>query len=289
MPRKRIEWKLKTGAIRLGERTLIAGTLCVAPDAPAGSGGFGDPDKAYARALELAGAGADFVGISAESFHAGSARVSEAEELRRLVPALKRLKNECPVPICVETSRPAVAEKAFALGAEIVRDPSGLTFEPDLAGVVSRHNAALILQHMRGRPESWQRLGSMADPAGAVTEELRAALGRAIRAGIDKHRLVVNPGLGMGKRKEQNSEILLRLDLLAGLDAALEVSPDGQAFLASPPVEPGTATATAGAVMAVLRGAHIVCLSAVEAILPAIRVADAVLLQSDYALWQRGQ
>jgi dihydropteroate synthase len=279
MPRKRIDWKLRTGIIRLGERTLVSGSLSVAPDAPGEGGRFSDPDRAFVRAMELAEKGADLIEIAAETFHPGKPQISEAEELRRVTPVLKRLKGKCPVPLCVVTYKPGVAEKALTLGAEIIKDPTGLTFEPDLAAVVSRHNAAFILQHMRGRPESWPRLGGMPDPAGAVAEELRAALGRAIRAGIDKHRMVVNPGFGMGKRKEQNSGILLRLDLLAALDAALEVSPGGQAFAAIPPVEPCLATATAAAVMAVLRGAHIVCVPDVDLITPALRITDGVLLQ----------
>jgi dihydropteroate synthase len=275
MPRKRIEWKLRHDMIRLGERTIVAGAINVAPE----NGHYADPDRAYVRAMELVDQCADFIEIGAESLRQGAAFVSEAEELRRLVPVLKRLKGKCPVPLCVETCKAAVAEKALSLGVDIIKDPTGLTSEADLVKVVARHNAGFILQHMRGRPESWARLGGMADPAGVIAEELHAALGRAIRGGIDKQRLVVDPGLGMGKRKEQNSEILLHLDLLAKLDAALQVSPAGQPFVASPPVEPSTATATAAAVMAVLRGAHIIRVPDVAAILPALRVTDAVLIQ----------
>src|ERR1051326_7174289 len=147
--RKIFFWKLKKREIKLGERTALMGVLNVTPDSFSDGGKYSDPDRAFARALELEEQGADIVDIGAESTKPGSARISAAEEMRRLVPVLKRLKDQLGVPISVDTYKAEVAERALELGAEIINDPSGLTFEPQLARVVSNHNAGLVVNHMR--------------------------------------------------------------------------------------------------------------------------------------------
>src|SRR5712691_6973921 len=139
--------------IQLGERTLIVGVLNVTPDSFSDGGKYSDPDRAFARAVEMEEEGADLIDIGAESTRPGSVRISEAEELRRLVPVLKRLRNKLTVPLSVDTYKSAVAEKALELGADIINDPSALTFDPDLARTVAQANAGLILNHMRGSPE----------------------------------------------------------------------------------------------------------------------------------------
>src|SRR5689334_23588516 len=130
---KRYRWKLASPEITLGERTQVMGILNVTPDSFSDGGNYLDPDRAFARALELEDQGADIIDIGAESTKPGSARISEAEELRRLVPVLKRLRGKLTVPISVDTYKSAVAEKALEHGAEIINDPSALTFDADLA------------------------------------------------------------------------------------------------------------------------------------------------------------
>src|SRR5215813_3155976 len=133
MTRKRFIWKLKDREITLGDRTHLVAILNVTPDSFSDGGKYMDPDRAYARALEIEELGADIIDIGAESTHPGSERVSEAEELRRLVPVLKRLHNKLGIPISIDTYKANVAEKALDLGAEIINDPSALTFDPLLA------------------------------------------------------------------------------------------------------------------------------------------------------------
>ena len=133
MTRRHFVWKLKTRELLLGERTLLMGVLNVTPDSFSDGGKYLDPDRAFARAIELEEQGADIIDIGAESTKPGSARISEAEELRRLIPVLKRLRGKLAVPISVDTYKSVVAEKALEHGAEIINDPSGLTFDPQLA------------------------------------------------------------------------------------------------------------------------------------------------------------
>ena len=208
---------------------------------------------------------------------AGSLRVPEAEELRRLVPVLKRLRGRLLLPICVETYKAAVAAKAIEYGAEIIKDPFALVQDPDLAKVVAQHDAGLVIQHMRGTPESWAKLPGMMDPVGTLLTEIKASLSRAVRQGVQPQRIVLDPGLGMGLRKEQNSEVIRHLDRFFEAGVPLQVSPTGKAYATSPTLEPSFSMAVAAAVAAILRGASILRVHDVAAIRPAILTADELL------------
>ena len=274
MLRKKVDWKIKNETYHLGDRTFLVGAINVTPDSVIDGGKYEDPDRAFVRAIELIDQGADFIELGAESIRQGSKRISEAEELRRLVPILKRLKGKVAVPIIVETYKPAVAEKAIEHGATVIKDSTGLTLEPDLAKIVTRYDAGFIMQHMRGAPETWAKLPSFQDPVGMIAAEMNAALNRAGRAGVLRERLVVDPGLGIGKRKEANTEILVGLDAFNQYHLPIQVSPSGKPFNAAVTVEPSDTTTIAAVTMAVLRGAHLIRVHDVALVRPAVLIAD---------------
>jgi len=275
--RKLFYWKLKKREIKLGERTVLMGVLNVTPDSFTDGGKYSDPDRAFARALELEEQGADIIDIGAESTRPGSARISAAEEMRRLIPVLKRLKDRLTIPISVDTFKAEVAERALELGVEIINDPSGLTWEPQLARTVSNHDAGLVVNHMRGRPETWAKLAPMPDPMANIMHDLDAAVSRTRGVGIDRSRIVIDPGIGFGKRKEQNSVILGRLGEMSSLDLPILVGPSRKHFL-SHETEQETRFATAAAVTAcVLGGAHVVRVHDVREMRAAADVADEIL------------
>ena len=132
MTRTRSNWKVRDHVFTIGERTLIMGVVNVTPDSFSDGGRFLDPDAAAAHAMLLEQQGADIIDIGAESTRPGSERINAGEELRRLVPVLKRLKNKLSIPISVDTYKAEVAEKALEHGASIINDVSALTWEPDL-------------------------------------------------------------------------------------------------------------------------------------------------------------
>lgn len=279
MIRKRFVWKMRDREITLGDRTLIVAILNVTPDSFSDGGLYQDPDRAYARALELESLGADIIDIGAESTRPGSERISEAEELRRLVPVLKRLRGHLTIPLCVDTYKAAVAAKALELGVEIINDPSGLTFDPQLAKVVANADAALILNHMRGTPETWSRMPPLKNPMGAVCNDLAASVHRAIRFHVDRMRLAVDPGLGFGKRKEENSRVLAELPQLAKLlDLPVMVGPSRKSFLRQETDLETTFASAAAVVASVLNGAHMVRVHDVKEMAAAARIADNILL-----------
>src|SRR5579875_2213213 len=150
MLRRRFEWRLRDKVLQLGDRTRIAGVLNVTPDSFSDGGRYSDPDRALARALELEDEGADIVDIGAESTRPGSQRISEAEELRRLIPVLKRVRDKLAVPISVDTYKSGVAEKALEHGAEIINDPTGNLLDLQLPKVVTKYDPGLIINQMQG-------------------------------------------------------------------------------------------------------------------------------------------
>ncbi|MEO8658880.1 MAG: dihydropteroate synthase [Bryobacteraceae bacterium] len=277
MTRKRFEWKLRERTLPLGDRTLLMGILNVTPDSFSDGGKYADPDSAYARAMELEEQGADIIDIGAESTRPGSPRISEAEELRRLVPVLKRLRNELSIPISVDTYKSAVAEKAMEYGAEIINDPSSLTIDPLVAKVAAQYDAGLVLNHMRGTPETWAKLPPIPDLVGTLLHDIDAAVSRARRAGVERGRVVIDPGLGFGKRKEQNAEILAHLGELARLEMPILVGPSRKSFLVQQ-TDALTMIASAAAVTAaILGGAHIVRVHDVIEMGVAAALADMVV------------
>jgi dihydropteroate synthase len=285
MKRRPFVWKIRDRELLTGERTLIMGVLNVTPDSFSDGGRYSDPDAAFARAVELEEQGADIIDIGGESTRPGSKPTAEAEELRRLIPVLKRLRGRLAVPISVDTYKSGVAEKALDHGADIINDPSGLTFDPQLARAAANQNAGLIVNHMRGTPETWAKLPPLKDVLGAIRHDLDASVHRAIGARVDRTRIAIDPGLGFGKRKEQNAEILARLYELNELELPILVGPSRKSFL--PRTDEAVANqvakeliecATAAAVTAaILGGAHMVRVHDVAAMKAVVQVADQVL------------
>lgn len=275
---KRYMMKLEERELQLGDRPLLVGVLNVTPDSFSDGGKYLDPDHAFAHAFAMEEAGADIIDIGAESTRPGAPRISEAEELRRLVPVLKRLKNKLGVPIMVDTYKAAVAEKAIEHGAELINDASGLTLDPGLAKAVAQRDVGLVINHMRGTPDSWAKLPPMADPMGGVIFDLGASISRAVRAGVDRSRIIVDPGLGFGKRKEQNFTLIQMLPAMAKhLELPIMIGPSRKSFLgAFDPKKPDYATAAVVAAC-VLHGAHMIRVHDVEAMRIVAQTADATL------------
>jgi dihydropteroate synthase len=256
MPRKRHIWMVRDGEIALGERTLAMAIVQT-----------GDPERVYARALRADEAGAGVVLLQ------GEIRPPDEEaELRRLSPALKRLRGNIAALLAVATSRSAVAARALDLGAHIVYDAGALSFDPHLARVIAQSRAGLVLAHLRGRPENWARQAPAPDIVALVSRDLEAARMRARRAGVDPHQIVCDPGLGLGKRKEENAALIARLGEIAATLAPVfvcEPPPGG----ARPPA-PGALAAMMAA--AVIGGAYGLGVHDVEGVAGALAEADLI-------------
>ena len=269
----------------LGARTLIMGVLNVTPDSFSDGGKFLSVNDAVAAAVEMQRAGADILDIGAESTRPGSIGVSAAEELARLLPVLESLRGRLKIPISVDTRKASVAEIALGAGAEILNDVSGLQHDARLAEVAARHRVPLILMHMRGTPETMQKLPFARDAVRDVTTGLRASIAMARRAGVAKSQIIVDPGIGFGKSFAQNYELLAKLPLLARLGYPLLVGTSRKGFIGktlaskagkpAPPEERVWGTA-ATVTASILGGAHIVRVHDVKEMALVSRVADEI-------------
>lgn len=268
MSRPTLVWKFGNEAMRLGERTFLAGAVPL---------NASDAGQAVEQAFRLEEQGADFIELQADVWVGGKAPISAEAELLRIVPVIKKLIPKLTIPLAVETSKSEVARRTIELGAKIIADPSTLTFDVNLARIVAEGNAGLIIRHLRGVPEQWPKLGTPKDIVQAVLEELSAAVSRAARGGLPKASVVVDPGFGLGKRKEQNSLLLAELGILHRLKAPVMACLSRQSFVTTPAVEPSDLMTAGTATAAVLKGAHILRLEDISAARDAILAADGLL------------
>ena len=285
-PRKLFRLKLHSRTLVLGERTLIMGVLNVTPDSFSDGGKFFSLKRAVEGALAMERAGADILDIGAESTRPGSAGISAAEELQRLLPVLEALRTRLKIPISVDTQKAGVAEIALGAGAAILNDISGLKNDPRMAEVAAKLGVPLILMHMRGTPRTMQKQPFAKNVLKDVTAGLRYSLAIARRAGVRRSQIILDPGIGFGKSFRQNYELLARLPELAKLGYPLLVGTSRKGFLGATlasrgkPAPPkariwGTAaTVTAS----ILGGAHIVRVHDVAEMAQVARVADELRL-----------
>jgi dihydropteroate synthase len=267
--------------LQLGARTLVMGIINVTPDSFSDGGLLVDAGRAIEAGVQMVAAGADILDIGGESTRPGALPLSEDEERRRVLPVVQALAGKVTVPLSIDTYKASVADAALHAGATIVNDISGLRYEPDLAGVVSRRNAALVLMHTRGRSKDMYEQAMYHDVVDEVRDELRESLAFAASAGVAPDRLLVDPGLGFAKQPAHSYELLARLSELAELGRPLLVGASRKRFLTRPSDDDLTAVGrdwpTAAAVAAsVLQGAHIVRVHAVREMLPVVRVADEI-------------
>lgn len=280
-PRNRFTIQLPTGtSLQLGERTLVMGILNITPDSFAGGGARMDPDRAIADALQMVRDGADILDIGGESTRPGAPMLDADEEWRRVRPVLEGLRGRVTVPISIDTYKAVVAEAAIALGATIVNDISGFTYDPALPGVVAKSKTAAILMHNRGRSTNIYEFAKYADVMGEITRELGARVDAAERAGVSGAAIIVDPGYGFAKRAGHTLEALARLDELATLGCPILSGPSRKSFLKTslgdvPPAERlwGTAAAVTASILA---GAHIVRVHDVKEMAQVARTADAI-------------
>lgn len=219
------------GELRLDGPPLLMGVVNVTPDSFSDGGRYLEPEAACRRAWELIDQGADIIDLGAESTRPGAEPVPADEELGRLLPVLKALAVDCPVPISVDTYKAAVAEVALGEGADLINDVSGLTFDPSLAAVVARNGAPIVLVHTLGWPETMQHDPRYRWLVADVLERLAASVRRAGEAGIPLERCLIDPGLGFGKTFAHNEQLIESLPTLRQLGRPVVVGPSRKAFI----------------------------------------------------------
>ncbi len=276
-----------------GRRTYVMGILNLTPDSFSGDGLLQGGDIVSA-ALEQAGrflaAGAEMLDLGGESTRPGSQPVTAAEELERVLPALRAVRAAHPdVILSIDTYKAEVAEAALAAGADWVNDIWGLRADPALAEVVARHNVPVVLMHNRSRPanaELQERLGgryvgmTYDDLIGEVCRELMESIQLARKAGIPDAHIILDPGIGFGKTVEQNLELINRLNMFKASGFPVLLGASRKSFIGYtldlPPEQRLEGTAAAVAV-GIVRGADIIRVHDVETMSRVARMVDAIV------------
>lgn len=276
-----------------GERTYLMGILNVTPDSFSGDGlldGEGKGEDAVEVARRFLKAGVDILDVGGESTRPGSQPVGVEEELRRVLPVIEAVKSESPdALISIDTYKSIVAEEALKAGASIVNDVWGLRADPELGIVVARAHAPVVLMHNRSKPTNvevrdWLGNAYLAAEYQDLIEDIKCDLMDSVtiarNAGIPDERIILDPGIGFGKTVEQNIALIWRLGELRLLGFPVLIGPSRKSFIGYtldlPPDKRLEGTAACVAV-GITRGADIVRVHDVDAMMRVVRMTDAIV------------
>jgi len=208
-------WKCRDLEFRLGKHPLIMGILNLTPDSFSDGGRYNSPDAAIQRAQNMIDQGADIIDIGGESTRPGAEPVSAEQEIARILPVIRVLAQNPKAVMSVDTCKSSVAEAALKAGAHIINDVTGLTGDRNMAEVVQRYRAGLVIMHMQGTPRTMQLDPSYQDVVREVSDFLAGQIGVARGIGISIEQVVVDPGIGFGKTLEHNLELLRNISRIA--------------------------------------------------------------------------
>ncbi|MGZ8385711.1 MAG: dihydropteroate synthase [Nitrospira sp.] len=255
------------------------GVVNVTTDSFYDGGRYVESERAIAHALELVQQGADIIDVGGESTRPGACSVSEQDELAHVIPVVKGLVHRVSVPISIDTTKSRVAEVALDCGASIINDVSALRQDPAMPSVIARFDAAVVLMHMQGTPQTMQQSPQYSDVVGEVVRFLAGRVQMALRAGIAGTNILLDPGFGFGKLVNHNLDLLNGLSAIAALNRPVLVGLSRKAFIGNvvdrtvEHREWGTAAAVA---LAVDRGAHILRVHDVAMMIDVVKMAAAL-------------
>jgi dihydropteroate synthase len=294
MQRPGFLWRLRSRTLELGPRTLVMGILNVTPDSFSDGGKFLARDHAVAHALKMLNDGADLLDIGGESTRPGTpvaeSGIPAPEELRRILPVIEDVLRQRPdAVLSVDTYKAEVARAAVNAGCEIVNDVSALRWDDQMGATVVQLNCGVILMHTRGRPQEWRNLEPSADIVAEVKAELREYAQAALAQGIAKDHIVLDVGIGFGKKFEQNYPLLAGLGQLQDLGFPLLVGTSRKSFIGrtlaldgkDAPSDQRLHGSLAAATASVLNGAHVVRVHDVKPAVEAVKIADEILRFSE--------
>jgi dihydropteroate synthase len=271
--------KTRHGTMDARRRTLLIGIINVTPDSFYDGGKRLDPDKAVADGIGLVEAGADVIDIGGESTRPGARAVSVEEELQRVLPVIRGLRQNVNVPISIDTYKAQVAQAALSEGADIVNDISALRFDPQMAVLVAAEKVPVVIMHMQGTPQTMQAEPCYNNVLREVQDFLTTQVHFAIEAGVERGNIIIDPGIGFGKTLDHNLTLLRGLPVLASMGQPLLLGASRKTFIGKIlGVEPEQRLegSLAAAIAAVFGGAHILRVHDVKETRKAIRVADAI-------------
>ncbi len=260
-------------------KTLVMGILNITPDSFSDGGEYALPSLALKRALEMVRNGADLIDIGGESSRPGSEEISEDEELKRVIPVIKGLRSRVSVPISIDTYKPSVARASIRGGAEIVNDITALSTD-GMAEVVKESDAGVILMHMQGRPCNMQNNPQYSEVIDDIKTYLHKRVNFAIKSGIKKEKIMIDPGIGFGKTVSQNMMIINKLGDFKSLGVPILVGTSRKGFIGKVldlPVDERMEGTAATVCISIMNGANMVRVHDVKEIKRAVVMTDSII------------
>lgn len=278
-------WVIRERRFDWGQRTYLMGILNVTPDSFSDGGQFNTLEAAIAQTHSLVKAGADIIDVGGQSTRPNAEEISLDAEIDRVIPVIKRIREESNIPISVDTTRSAVARAAIVAGADIINDISGATYDAEMLLTAADLNVPIILMHIRGTPQTMQQLTDYDNLIEELLEFLQQRIEAAIAAGVKRSNIAIDPGIGFAKTYEQNLEILRCLPTFHRLGCPVLVGPSRKSFIGRILDQPepkervwGTAAACCAAIAA---HTHILRVHDVREMYDVCRVADAIWRTAD--------
>lgn len=273
--------------LKMGHRTLIMGILNVTPDSFSDGGKFYTYNNAIVQGQKLCEEGADILDIGGESTRPFSKEISEEEEVQRVLPIIEHLAKRVGVPISIDTTKAGVAKRALDAGASMINDIGALRMDPSLADLAAQRKVPVILMHMKGIPGTMQVNPHYDDLMGELKEFLSERIEFAIKKGIDRSKIIVDPGIGFGKNTDHNLQVIANLSEFNRLKVPILIGPSRKAFIRNtlrehgmkeycadaPEVETGTQAVISASI---LNGAHIVRVHNVANTVSTVKLINAI-------------
>jgi dihydropteroate synthase len=262
-------------------RPLIMGILNVTPDSFSDGGKYSSTETAVEHALKMIEEGADIIDVGGESSRPGAEPVDAEEEIKRVLPVISQLRKQGKVPISVDTYKAVTAEAALGEGADIVNDISALRFDPNLAELAAGSRVPVILMHMLGVPRTMQANPTYEDCVAEIKQFFDVRIRFAMNAGIDKSKLIIDPGIGFGKRLSDNLDILADLREFRSFGLPVMIGASRKRFIGmlhhtGSPADHRLGGSIATAVTAVINGADIVRVHDIAETVEALKVVQAI-------------
>lgn len=272
-------WKVGGNVLDLTQRALVMGVLNVTPDSFSDGGEFFATQAAVKHGLEMARSGADIIDVGGESTRPGAKPVSPNEEMERVLPVIRELASSAQAQLSIDTSKAAVARVALEAGASIINDVSGGRNDPAMLSLAAEKDAALIIMHMQGTPETMQANPTYGDVVAEVGDFFRQQFAQAVRCGVDPMCVAFDPGIGFGKTIAHNLELLANLPRLRVENRPLVVGVSRKSFLGKIAGQSGDRASATVALTSLLRarGADVVRVHDVASNSTALRTTEAVL------------
>lgn len=262
-------------------RTLVMGILNVTPDSFSDGGKYFKPELAVGRAMNMISEGADIIDIGGESTRPGAEPVPLEEEIQRIIPVIQAVRTHSNCMISVDSYKASVTEAALNNGADMINDISGLSFDQRMATVAAAAAVPVIIMHIKGKPRNMQVNPDYENLLREIKDYFNTRIDLALKAGVKNYNIVLDPGIGFGKRLDDNFELIRKLGQIAAMGYPVLLGPSRKSFIGhvlNVPVEDRLEGTAAAVTAGILTGARMIRVHDIQAMKRVITIADRIAL-----------